>query len=109
MDKETIKEAVAYEKEYVSQLKLFAKTNPEFMADRMMKGVEDVGVLTVLVNLIQSKKKSLPRKVFVVGAIGAAYVLSHGYRKNLELASIEEAEAKFQAALKADRLSKAQQ
>ena len=56
MDKETIKEAVAYEKEYVSQLKLFAKTNPEFMADRMMKGVEDVGVLTVLVNLIQSKK-----------------------------------------------------
>ena len=108
MDKETIKEAVAYEKEYVSQLKLFAKTNPEFMADRMMKGVEDVGVLTVLVNLIQSKK-SFPRKVFVAGALGAAYVLSHGYRKNLELASIEEAEAKFQAALKADRLSKAQQ
>ena len=108
MDKERIKEAVAYEKEYISQLKLFAKTNPEFMADRMMKGVEDVGVLAVLVNLVQSKK-SLPRKVFVAGAIGAAYILSYGYRKNLELASIEEAEEKFQAALKADRLRRKQQ
>ena len=102
MDKETIKEAVAYEKEYVSQLKLFAKTNPEFMADRMMKGVEDVGVLTVLVNLIQSKK-SLPRKVFVVGAIGAAYVLSHGYRKNIDARNFEEADRKFEAALSADK------
>ena len=108
MDKETIKEAVAYEKEYISQLKLFAKTNPEFLADRMMKGVEDVGVLTVVVSLIQSKK-SLPRKVFVAGAIGAAYILSRGYRKNLELANIEEADEKFQAALKADRLRREQQ
>ena len=108
MDKKTIKEAVAYEKEYVSQLKLFAKTNPEFMADRMMKGVEDVGVLTVVVNLIQSKK-SLPHKVFAVGAIGAAYVLSRGYRNKLELANIEEAEEKFQAALKADKLNRKQQ
>lgn len=101
MDKETIKEAIAYEKEYAKQLKLFVKTNPEFIAHYLLKGVEEVGAWTVIANIATNKKHHPLKKVAAIGAIGAAYLISNNYRKNIDLRNIEEADDKFSEAFKA--------
>ena len=103
MDKETIKEAIAYEKEYAKQLKLFVKTNPEFIAHYLLKGVEEVGAWTVIANIATNKKHHPLRKVATIGAIGAAYIVSNNYRKKIDARNFEEADSKFEAALRADK------
>lgn len=101
MDKETIKEAIAYEKEYAKQLKLFVKTNPEFIAHYLLKGVEEVGVWTTVMNIATSKKHHPLKKVSAIGAIGAAYFISRNYRAAIDAKNAEEADNKFEAALRA--------
>ena len=103
MDKETIKEAIAYEKEYAKQLKLFVKTNPEFIAHYLLRGVEEVGAWTVVVNTATSKKHHPLKKIATIGVIGAAYIVSNNYRKNIDARNFEEADRKFEAALRADK------
>ena len=103
MDKETIKEAIAYEKEYAKQLKLFVKTNPEFIAHYLLKGVEEVGAWTVIANIATNKKHHPLKKIATIGVIGAAYIVSNNYRKNIDARNFEEADRKFEAALRADK------
>lgn len=101
MDKETIKEAIEYEKEYAKQLKLFVKTNPEFIAHYLLKGVEEVGVWTTIANIATSKKHHPLKKVSAIGAIGAAFLISRNYRAAIDKRNAEEADKKFEAALRA--------
>lgn len=101
MDKERIKKAIKENKEVLCQFKLFVKTNPEFIAHYLLRGVEEVGAWTVVVNLATSKKHHPLKKVATIGAIGAAYIVSKDYRKNIDARNSEEADDKFDDALQA--------
>ena len=103
MDKETIKEAIKENKEVLCQLKLFVKTNPEFIAHYLLRGVEEVGAWTVVVNIATNKKHHPLKKVTAIGVVGAAYLISNNYRKNIDARNFEEADRKFEAALRADK------
>ena len=103
MDKETIKQAIKENKEVLCQLKLFVKTNPEFIAHYLLRGVEEVGAWTVVVNTATSKKHHPLKKIATIGVIGAAYIVSKDYRKNIDARNSEESDRKFEAALRADK------
>ena len=103
MDKERIKEAIKENKEVLGQLKLFVKTNPEFIAHYLLRGVEEVGAWTVVVNTATSKKHHPLKKIATIGVIGAAYIVSKDYRKNIDARNSEEADDKFDNALQATK------
>ena len=103
MNKKRIKQAIKENKEVLGQLKLFVKTNPEFIAHYLLKGVEEVGAWTVVVNTATSKKHHPLKKVTAIGVVGAAYLISNNYRKNIDARNFEEADRKFEAALRADK------
>lgn len=103
MDKERIKQAVKENKEVLRQFKLFVKTNPEFIAHYLLRGVEDVGAWTVVVNIATNKKHHPLRKVATIGIIGAAYIISKDYRKDIDARNFEEADDKFDDALQATK------
>lgn len=103
MDKERIKQAIKENKEVLCQLKLFVKTNPEFIAHYLLRGVEEVGAWTVVVNTVTSKKHHPLKKIATIGVIGAAYIASKDYRKNIDARNSEEADDKFDDALQATK------
>ena len=103
MDKERIKKAIKENEEVLRQFKLFVKTNPEFIAHYLLKGVEEVGAWTVIANIATNKKHHPLKKVTAIGVVGAAYLISNNYRKNIDARNFEEADRKFEAALRADK------